>query len=164
MSEDNKPKSTNWVRIVLIGSLALNFVLAGLMIGAAFKVSNSGPRGGAIAQLGGPMLAEFPPELRQKMRREVFSRRGDFNAIRDMVAASDIRVQEALQAVPFDVDLFREALDNRRDALGKALDAVNEPIVEIVSGISDEDRAMLAQAMEERRERITAKRLDKDEN
>ena len=154
MTEDNKPKSPSWVRVLLIGSLALNFVLAGLIGGVAFKVSKGGGPGGPVAQLGGPILAQFPPELRQTMRRELRLRRDEFKEIRTMVEKSDVAVQDALEAVPFDVEVFAAALDTRRDALGTAMNAINESIIKIVTDLTDEERALIAEAMEKRRENI----------
>ncbi|MEM0977513.1 MAG: periplasmic heavy metal sensor [Pseudomonadota bacterium] len=153
MNADQAQKTSNWVRVALIVSLALNFVFVGLAAGAAFKVK-SGATAREFGRLGGPVLVALPPEMRERLRDELRSQRDLLQSVRGRVLTSDGEITAALRSDPFDEEAFRQALINRGEAVQGAMTAVNGPLVEIMSELSSEERAALADLIEERSERV----------
>jgi len=150
MSEKPESKSPTWMRVLLIGSIALNFIFVGLAGGAILKASNDGGPAQNLGRLGGPILSGFDQSHRSDLRKQFFSKRDTFRELRRGVGGADQELREALLAEPFDPEAFQEALNGRRDALALAVDEVNSMILDVVSRMSDEEREAVAEIMAER--------------
>ncbi|MEO0344443.1 MAG: periplasmic heavy metal sensor [Pseudomonadota bacterium] len=145
-------KSPVWVRVLLVGSLAMNFVLIGVASGIAYNFAKSGGRGHTeMAQILGPIASSLPKDTRKHLRRAIVSRRAEFFQIRAQINLTDDAVLEAMAADPFDPSALESALDARRDALTTAISALNGPILDVFSGLSAQERVELAQNIRSKR-------------
>ena len=153
MNDTPKAQPSSWVRILLIVSLAVNFVLVGLAIGAVVSVSKA-PSSDGVGRLVGPLLADMPPELRGQMRQEVRRYRTELLDLRQDVKDADIAVRAAVTAVPFDPNALEGALIRRAAAIEAALTGLNQPILAVVSLLTPEERELLGQTMDSRQKRL----------
>ncbi|PLS22318.1 periplasmic heavy metal sensor [Neptunicoccus cionae] len=101
-------KTRNWGKIALIGSLALNLLVVGLVVGA-FGRFEAPPSGRASMGLGSFIKAL--PEAEQDMVRAASGlRREDRKKTMDAFRASKDALEEALLAQPFSEEAARAAV------------------------------------------------------
>lgn len=148
--EIEKPK-TNWVRIALIASLALNLLIAGLVAGAMFR----GPGGGHMREMadgdGFRALAwAMPNEHRRSLGRELFERRAEFGATRDQMNAAREALAKALIAEPFDLKSVEAAFANQKLILNEIADEGYKAVVARIGQMSAENRAEYAENLNKR--------------
>lgn len=103
-TEDPKPRSRMWMRVLLGVSLALNLLVIGLVVGTMLRFG--GPDGARQPprSVGLAMVRALPGEERRALLGKI---RGEQRAQRGQREAETRLVLEALRADPFD----RQALD-----------------------------------------------------
>lgn len=140
------PAKRRWLKPVLVVSLALNLVFAGLVAGAIWKRGYDGSRGArhkifeaAIEQ----MITELPAEKRKsaenilaRLRSEVLPRARSRRQARK-------RAIEALKADPFSEEDLRNALANVRGIRADVDKGMHELAVELVREFDAEERRRL---------------------
>ena len=137
-----------WMRVLLVLSLALNLLVAGLVLGAILVDGpGRGPR---------PVEMELGPIARaldQSDRRAILgSLRGhpDLRPFARADMAADIAaLQAALRADPFDPDAARAALASRAQRVERAQAAVQEALLARVAAMTPDQRAALADRLED---------------
>lgn len=148
-----KTKPRRWVRILLVVSLALNFIFIGA--GAGFLLRGPGARD-AIARDGAHMLARaMPRKDRHDLIREFRQRRGaisgDFHSFREQRA----RVIEILEQTPFDPDALLGVLGEQRARGSRIATIGHELVVSRLSAMSERERNDIARNLRRRPVRDT---------
>ncbi|MEO0829651.1 MAG: periplasmic heavy metal sensor [Pseudomonadota bacterium] len=146
------PGTPLWLRVLLIGSLALNVLVIAAVVGLLL----SGPptRGGsgdqAMRQLGfGPYGRAFEDGHRREMRRALVQDRRELRQSLRGLRRSMTDVVAVLRAEEFDPNTLSALLTDQRQlttvlqALGHSL------VVETLAGMSDEERRAYADRLEE---------------
>lgn len=146
MAKDTKP--TRWGRILLVGSLALNLLIVGIVAGAMLK---GGPKGGAprfdltIGPLTRAMDDSQRDAVRQALRESGAFRPADRSNMRADMAA----MVASLRADSFDPEGFRAVLSRQRARLQAGQEAAIDAVVTSLEGMSAQDRASFADRLEE---------------
>ncbi|MEM9550478.1 MAG: periplasmic heavy metal sensor [Pseudomonadota bacterium] len=159
--ELQKPRSPLWMRVALIGSLAVNLAVAGVVVGTMMRVTGpdgpprTGPPAGVI------IYRVLPDEERRDMRAKM----RDINRTsRESRARLVAGLPDALRADPPDLATVEALVQGERDRM---LDWQTQSYVhwlEQVRAMSPETRSAYADRLEEafvRRGRHGSKR-DKD--
>ncbi len=141
MTQLSKP-----LRLLLIGSLALNLIGLGFVIGHF-----AGPR----RDFGGPPPMSGPASLfdvadavndRAGMKRLFSERRVRFEKGRETLRDRRDEIARAVARQPFDAHALRTALSRLREQTGAAQADLHETFTVFVQGLSDEQRARLAES------------------
>ncbi len=135
-----------WAKWLLIFSLVLNFVVAGLAIGAAIKFHKYGHSHGGIATVGQIMRA-LPDDSKGAAREMLQAARPDLKALRADRRAVKSAVADAIEAVPFDAAAVEQAFAALREKDQIAKTSAHGVIVEILEVLSPEDRAAVAEGL-----------------
>lgn len=156
-----------WIGIALVASLVVNTFFIGLMVGGKLTserwVDGVRDRFGAEAGMEGFGRHGMPPDLdpRALARMLPESARDEARAmteargpeIRDLFMASmEARgaALDAMRAEPFDRDALATALATSREADEAARAAVHELTVDIIAGMSSEEREQIGMELYER--------------
>lgn len=144
---DTNPEPRNWTKRLLVASLALNLLVAGVLAGA---VLSGGPKGGPqrFDLTAGPLTRAMDGPRRDAVR----------DALRDSDAfrASDRRNIRADMAVlidtvrsdTFDEAAFRATLMRQRDRLRAGQAAVIDAVAAQIRDMSHEEREAFADRLE----------------
>lgn len=156
MSETPPPRvwsgTPRWVKWLLSLSLALNFIVLGLAAGAAIKFHRHGHGHGGVATIGHIMWA-LPRDSRERAREMLKAARPDLKALREDRWAAKRAVADAIEATPFDPAATAAAFTALR-AKDQSTKAWSHGVmVDILEGLSAEERADVAQSLRKRRER-----------
>lgn len=148
MSTPDKPKTPRkriWLRVLFGASLAMNLLVIGLAVGAAFRFG--GPDGvrPPPSSFGSAMYRALSPEDRRTMRTATKRSPEDHDARRRAHAET---IGAAVRAVPFDavaLQTMLQAQAERRDVWQKT---VQTAWLKLLSEMSDEERAAYAERLE----------------
>ena len=145
MTEPDTARNTGtprWVKILLVVSLALNFIFIGLSAGLILR--NTGNRS-AVARDGALLLARaMPPKDRRDMQREFRQRRGEIlSQFPDRLEQRD-RIIAILVQTPFDPDALQNLLAQQRQRGLRIATAGHETVVAQLSEMSEQERAAIA--------------------
>lgn len=159
MTAQDKPDRTTgvkpWLKLLLVGSLALNLAVIGLGAGLYFRFSGGDKQWRRPPDIGVMIFRDLDRDTRKALRQEAGGGHGSYVDRRHAEAAAVIT---ALRAEPFDpAQLLAElkAQSQARDAFhGK----VREAWVMQLTGLSPQQRAGFADKMEERLSRSGPKR------
>jgi uncharacterized membrane protein len=141
MTETARPR--RWLNIVLVGSLALNLFLAGILAAGWMRHHGSrdwrgGPPGmmALLHGVGGEAARDAREAHRAVLRERI-----------DAVRAARGALAQRLAAEPFDAAAFEAALDDLRSRSGEAQGAFHEAFAAIAATLSPEERRELAERM-----------------
>lgn len=156
---ENTSKTGRWQRILLVGSLALNLVIVGIVAGSLLSggSKNSQTRIDlTVGPLTRAMNTEDRDEVRAVLRDSGVFRPGDREGIRmDMQALVDV-----LKADDFDADAFRDTLIRQRARLQAGQDRVLEAVARQIEGMTPDARAAFADRLEQQVRRGPPRRED----
>ena len=149
------PKRRRWLVPLLFVSLAVNLLVVGVVAGAMF--SPDGPRhwGGEDHRalrgvVGEPFFRALPVRERRALVRDAAA---NHDRMRESRASLQERLDAFLMAIrsdPFDADQVARLLaDQRQAAIGRQ-ELGEELLLNRLAGMSAEDRASYADALEER--------------
>jgi hypothetical protein len=148
------------LRIVLILSLALNLLVAGLVLGALLGGRDRMPPHRVDVSLG-PLGRALTPPDRLAIAAEVRGR----SEFRPLAPSERRRAMAetlaALRAQPFDPDALSAVLAAQRAAGTEALEIAQEVLVKRVSEMTAAERAALADRLETETRRSPDRRADK---
>ena len=149
MSDQNAQQSTsNWIKILLALSLALNLAVIGFVAGSALKGGRMSDRAEQKDMSFGPFSAALSREDRRALRMAFLEKAPDLRDNREAAKADFTAVVQSLLRTPFDADAFRlvlSAVETRNAArlsLGRSL--IEKRILEM----SDADRLAFAQRLQ----------------
>ncbi|MEM6618101.1 MAG: periplasmic heavy metal sensor [Pseudomonadota bacterium] len=167
MSDQPTPKRRRfpWGRVVLLVSLALNFLVIGVVVGVlAGILPDRGPRGGArhldrVSMGLGPYIQALPAGAQETVKAagggfDRDARRARISALRNQRRT----VVRLLRASPFDPEALRAALADQRSRAFATTPAVQEAFVVAFTALTSEERAaVLERAQEFRKARGKSK-------
>ena len=142
MAEDQGMKRKwNWTRTLLVVSLGINLLVAGMVVGAAFSHGKSDRRdpffGGGMR----PYVASLPESQREHVRDRLLHNREAAREARQELRRSAQGVRDAITAKPFDADALNSAFSAQRSVYDGIAASGHHALVEILSGMTDEERA-----------------------
>lgn len=139
-----------WAKWLLSLSLALNFVVVGLAVGAAIKFHKYGHSHGGIATIGQIMRA-LPDDRKETAREMLDAAKPDFKALRAERKAAKLAVADAIKTTPFDAAAVAIAFAalREKDQITKA--STHGVMVEILEVLSPDERAAVAEGLSKRR-------------
>ena len=150
------------LRVLLIGSLALNLLIVGLVAGAAFSIRGNGPPTPITDRFGSPHIKALSQDDKREMGRAIRSayRKADLDRTTDRALYTQVLAQ--LRATPFDVDALQSVV-MQQDAsheLRRAL--ARDVFLSQIASMSDAERAAYADRLQEVLERVKDKKHPKD--
>jgi uncharacterized membrane protein len=155
-------KTHRWQRLLLVGSLALNLAVVGVVAGIAF---GGGPKERlqrfdlTVGPLTRAMDQDRRDAVRDALRDSGAFRPADRSGMRrDMAALLD-----ALRDDQFDVDAFRDVLMRQRERLQSGQAAVVDAVAVQVTDMSAQERAAFADRLEEQLRRGPSNRSDRND-
>jgi len=133
------------LRWLLVVSLALNLLVAGLLVGAVLR--HDGPR--RHMELGpGPFAQALSPEDRRAILTELRDRPGVGPPNREERQQAMSEVLAALRSEPFDPGQVEAALASQSDRVASVGRAIQAAMIERIAAMSAEDRAAFADRLE----------------
>lgn len=144
MSADLKPKR-RWMPILLTLSLALNLLIVGVAAGTVLRLKG-GDHGKALPGFGSALFRALPKDDRKALRSELsgLHRTGSKTRKQDFQAVS-----QALRAQPFDPATLAELLQQQAQSTADLQAALQEQWLERVTNMSDAQRSVYADRLEE---------------
>lgn len=138
------------LRWLLVASLALNLLVAGLVLGAVLR--HDGPR--RPMQMGpGPFAQALSPEDRRAILSELRDRPDLGPPSREERRQAMAEVLAALRSEPFDRDRAEAAMGAQSDRMATVQRAIQAAMVDRIGAMSPEDRAAFADRLESELER-----------
>ena len=132
-----------WVWPVLVGSLALNMIAAGSMLGQRLRGSHALPPGIAARLAQGasaPVLQELSPERRAEIRAIFERHRGEHRALWNTVRERRMEVTKALEAEPFDKAGYVAAMAKFIEAEATARSAAQPTFADVAAVMTAKER------------------------
>lgn len=137
----------HWSRYVLVGSLALNFVILGLAVGAAVRHGGDDPnvRPLAARDLGfAPYVGALDEAARRDVGRAFIKLEGGPRVLRAELRSHFIEVLEVLETSPFDAARFSALVTARQDKVAQSQAAGMALLIEKIDAMSDAERTVYA--------------------
>lgn len=138
-----------WMRVLLVVSLALNLLVAGLVAGWLLRHGAPHRHHAFRADMaGGPLTRALNEEDRHEISRRMRTlwREGTADR-REMRAGLDAMVAD-LRAVPFDPARIAAHMRQQREAVGARFEAGQEMLLDHFARMSDAERAAYADRLE----------------
>jgi uncharacterized membrane protein len=149
-------RTPGWVKLSLVLSLLVNVAVIGLAGGTAIRHWQEGPNSGRFQNEPGldrsqSRILRMVPEARREEAREILlSRQEEYQVARETMRTAQQSLIEALRQEPPDPDRLATILAERRAASGQAYGIGYEQMVEIALRLNAEERAEMAERLEER--------------
>ena len=143
------PRSPLWMRLLLGLSLALNLLVAGVVVGAIARHDDPRREASVRDPGGAPYLRALAREDRVALERQL---RADMGPPRAAIAALRADFAEALRLLrtePFDADAFAATLDRQRGRFAERAMRGDRLFVERLAQMPPERRAAVADRIEE---------------
>ena len=144
-----KPGMKRWLRVVLVLSLAMNFVVIGLVGGAALHFGRSGPPPKYSDRGGSPIFSAFEREDRRDIGRSIRKSYREYAGKVEHEKAQYQAIADVIEAEPMDLDALRQASAAIDDRMAQRRSFAREAWIEKVSGMSLEDRKAYATRLRE---------------
>ncbi|MEZ5716326.1 MAG: periplasmic heavy metal sensor [Paracoccaceae bacterium] len=145
-----KPRTRRGVKIALFLSLALNLLVAGLVLGAV--VHHRSDRDGRPPRLdrgGGPMTAALSLSDRRAIGMALREAAHENRPTRADLQAEYRAVVTALKARPFDPQAVKTALEGQAQVLTRRAELGQALLLDRLQAMSDSERAAYAERLEE---------------
>lgn len=142
-------KSPLWMRITLLGSLAANLLVAGLIVGVfAFGGSQKHNDRGS-RETGSVFTRALEPEDRRALRRDFISGLKGQRDHRQRPEAGLQNVVDVLRSTPFDAEAFTNAMSEQSDRRKKRDEIGRTALAARIAAMSDAERAAYADRVEQ---------------
>lgn len=142
-------KRRNWIRITLVLSLALNLLVAGLVIGALLHGPRDRDRNPALRDLGyGPFVAALPRGDRDEMHQAMTREAEAFRANRDQMRAMFEGFLGALRAQPYDPDALRRIVMDQQTKVAERQELGRELLLDRINAMDAAERVTYADALD----------------
>jgi uncharacterized membrane protein len=152
-----------WVRVLLVASLAVNLLVAGIVVGA--RVGHGRDEGVRLPRDAGALLylGALPREDRAALVAELRAESpgGPDRRERMAEALAEVRATLAtLRAEPFEADAFARRLGHQRAVAARRGERAEALLVERVAAMSPDERRAYADALEETLRRMSRRARD----
>ncbi|MEX0305924.1 MAG: periplasmic heavy metal sensor [Ruegeria sp.] len=144
MSDSPAPKR-KWMPILLVVSLALNLLIVGVVLGAALRFKGK-DHAAAPPGFGPALYYALPKSDRKALRGELSSLRGKGSHRRKQDFSA---LSQALRGVPFDPAEVETLLNKQSKATADLQAALHQQWLAQISAMSDEEREVYADRLEE---------------
>lgn len=141
-----KPSLSRWVRVVFGVSLALNFLVIGLLVGTFIRFGDTKGRRPPPHSMGTAMYRELPHEDRKALRKNSQARANHSREFRSNEAEA---IAEALRASPFDKKAVQALLKGQAEHRLKWQESTQSAWLDRVSQMSSEARSEYADRLYE---------------
>lgn len=143
--QNTSARSPLWMRWALGLSLALNLLVVGLAVGAAFRIGDVRMLRPPPPSASNAMFRELPRKARKQFTEDVRAAEG-LRPIRRRDEADEIAA--AMRAVPFDAARMGAVLEGYASARQAWQQAINRAWVARLSDMTDAERASLSDRMQ----------------
>lgn len=153
----------HWMKFLLVASLAVNLVVAGMFVMRYFQPERMERWSGAsfTQLLPRRFLSDLPEDRRREFLDLLKSRRDAFRQSRQDMTATAQRFADALERNPYDAAAVDAAIDDFTRLSTGLVDSGTLVTQQVVEKLTPEERAKLAQAVRDRLERMQQRRRDK---
>jgi uncharacterized membrane protein len=143
-------RAPRWMLVLLIASLAVNFLFLGLTAGAIWKFRGPPPFAGVTPNLLG-YASTLPPDRRKALWNEIETERQYLRPFRREMREAREETIRALVADPFDREKFVAAQEKQSEAEQRARKAVRDLFAKIATAMTAEERRAFPNWRERRR-------------
>lgn len=138
--DQDMKRKWNWTKTLLVVSLGLNLLVAGMVVGSALG-HRKGDRpdpffGGGMR----PFVASLPQSQREHVRDRLRHNREAAREARQDLRRSAQGVRDAITAVPFDADALNAAFAAQRSVYDGIAASGHHALVEILAGMTEAER------------------------
>lgn len=149
MSDQNTPKSreSRWRQWLLMGSLMLNLLIIGLVIGAWVNGGPPGDRGARLDLSLGPITRALAEDDREAVRAGLEANRPFASGQRREMRGDMQDLVATLEAETFDGDALRAVLARQRERISTVQAAAVDQLVARIELMTDEQRAGFAERL-----------------
>ncbi|WP_069300882.1 periplasmic heavy metal sensor [Neptunicoccus sediminis] len=151
-------KTRNWGKVALIGSLALNLLVVGLVVGAFGRFD--GHAGGRAGMGLGSFIKALPEAEQDMVRAASGLRREDRKKTMQALRASKNALEQALLAQPFNEEAARAAIKAHHLIALQHGERLQNALVKAVADMSPQDHATYVERVHQEQE----KRLEREKN
>lgn len=138
-----------WTKYLLIGSLAINLAVVGLVAGFLLRAPDKGPHPMNLPIEGFRAIAEaMPAAERDALRAAYREKRREIGATRRSLKALDVAFFEALRAEGFTSDQLTQVLDDRAEVWQRFGDTARAVLISRIAEMTPEDRVAFADRLE----------------
>ncbi|SDF57599.1 periplasmic heavy metal sensor [Rhodobacter capsulatus] len=159
--EDPAPRfgTRGWMKIALIASVTVNFLVLGTVVGGVIAHRMQPPppvmERGPDALTFGPLGGAFNREDRLAMRQAAEGRGANFEAMQAAVRSDFTRLEAALKAEPFDAAAVRSVLADIRARTLKRMDIGENLILERLEKMTPKQRDRFVERLRRGVERLS---------
>jgi uncharacterized membrane protein len=152
-------QAPGWMKLLLILSLSVNVMIAGVVGGNAIRHWQYGSFGSKSQNEPGldrrqTRILRMVPDLRRDEARAILlARQDEYKAARETMRAAQQALVEAIRQEPLDPDRLAAALAERRAASGRMWSIGYEQMAEIARRLNAAEREEMAKRLEERTRR-----------
>lgn len=147
----NPPRRFRWSRLVLVVSLGLNLLVAGLVVGSFAGKERRGPPPAALSgrDMGyGPYIGALDREARVAASKDLRAQLPSWRNLKAERAAHFRAVVAALRADPYDPDALAALMAQQRDMLARGQIAGAQTLLTQIDAMDASRRAAYADRLE----------------
>ncbi|MEO0429285.1 MAG: periplasmic heavy metal sensor [Pseudomonadota bacterium] len=165
---DNKPEddgaarrsgTPRWMSLLLIGSLAVNLLVVGVVSGTAIRSMASDDDG--LNRRERRMQRLLPESHHEAWKYTVHAGESEKAAIWESITVVHSRMVTILRKDPFEPEAFGRAFQERVTLQGKMLGLTGRQLLSMASTMNAAERAVMADRMEEAVARRSARRAER---
>jgi uncharacterized membrane protein len=144
------PVTARWVKVTLAVSLALNLLVAGAVVGAAFRHDRDarGDRDVPREFVRSPFLGALDADDRRAVGRELMHAEGSMRENRAELRERFERLLAAIRTEPFDRAAIEAILDEQRAAGARRLELAETEVLDRLAAMTPEARAAYAERLD----------------
>ena len=137
---------SNKIKILLIVSVLLNFLLIGITIGYVGKERLHKP----VAKKHFPEIFELSPEKQEIVKKKMRQLRKETKPTRKKIRSVKAELREILVGEEFDENLYNNKVDELHELHGKMAKSLAVAIREIAPNFTPEEREILAKLLKKK--------------
>lgn len=145
-------KTNTILTFALLGSVALNGLLGGILLGSKDKPDYIAQTGQARGGPTGAIVGVLPPERRKELLRDTMSgSRGEMRESMRAVGEARQEVRELMMGEDFNSEALRAALSELHAREARLMEMTDDITIDILSQMTAEERKLAVEAKDRRR-------------